>query len=73
MGVHIERVILNVADPTKIASTERWIENRFGRIRDVVPGPDGLYSPDAKALNIPNTQVTYMVKVRVSAFLSTVK
>jgi glucose/arabinose dehydrogenase len=40
-GMHIHRVILDAADPTRIASTERWLENRFGRIRDVVAGPDG--------------------------------
>jgi glucose/arabinose dehydrogenase len=41
IGVHIERVILTPTDPTRIQSTERWLENRFGRIRDVVMGPDG--------------------------------
>ena len=41
VGAHIHRVILDAADPTRIQSTERWLENRFGRIRDVVTGPDG--------------------------------
>jgi glucose/arabinose dehydrogenase len=40
-GRHIHRVILDAADPTRIASTERWLDGRFGRIRDVVTGPDG--------------------------------
>jgi aldose sugar dehydrogenase len=40
-GQHIRRVILDSANPTRIASTERWLNGEFGRIRDVVLGPDG--------------------------------
>ena len=40
-GQHIRRVILDPANPTRIASTERWLNGEFGRIRDVVLGPDG--------------------------------
>jgi glucose/arabinose dehydrogenase len=40
-GRHIHRVVLEANDMTRIATTERWLENRFGRIRDVVTGPDG--------------------------------
>jgi glucose/arabinose dehydrogenase len=40
-GQHIRRVILDAADPTRIASTERWLNGEFGRIRDVILGPDG--------------------------------
>jgi glucose/arabinose dehydrogenase len=34
-------VVLDPADLTRILSTERWLEARFGRIRDVITGPDG--------------------------------
>jgi aldose sugar dehydrogenase len=40
-GMHVHRVRLDPADPTRIVGTERLLDNRFGRIRDVVPGPDG--------------------------------
>ncbi len=40
-GQHIRRVILDAGDPTRIASTERWLNGEFGRIRDVILGPDG--------------------------------
>jgi glucose/arabinose dehydrogenase len=40
-GRHIRRVILDANDPTRVASTERWLDGEFGRIRDVVVGPDG--------------------------------
>jgi aldose sugar dehydrogenase len=40
-GQHLLRVRLNPANPRAILSTERLLENRFGRIRDVVTGPDG--------------------------------
>ena len=40
-GRHIQRTVLDPADPTRVTSTERWLEARFGRIRDIVTGPDG--------------------------------
>jgi glucose/arabinose dehydrogenase len=40
-GRHIQRVVLDPADLTRILTTERWLESRFGRIRDVITGPDG--------------------------------
>jgi len=40
-GEHLLRVRLDPANPRRITSTERLLENRFGRIRDVVTGPDG--------------------------------
>jgi glucose/arabinose dehydrogenase len=39
-GQHIHRVRLN-ADRASVEGAERWLEGRFGRIRDVVAGPDG--------------------------------
>ena len=39
-GQHIHRVQLT-ADRVAVQGAERWLENRFGRIRDVVIGPDG--------------------------------
>jgi aldose sugar dehydrogenase len=40
-GRHIHRLILDANDPTRIAAEERWLEDRFGRIRDIITGPDG--------------------------------
>lgn len=40
-GAHIHRVVLDAGNPTVIAAAERLFEGRFGRIRDVVTGPDG--------------------------------
>lgn len=40
-GMHIHRVRLDPVDATRVAAEERLFDGRFGRIRDVVPGPDG--------------------------------
>jgi glucose/arabinose dehydrogenase len=40
-GQHVLRVRLDPADHRRVVATERLLENRFGRIRDVVTGPDG--------------------------------
>jgi len=40
-GRHIQRVVFDPADATRILTTERWLEARFGRIRDIITGPDG--------------------------------
>ena len=40
-GNHLHRVRLNPQDPSLILDDERLLAGRFGRIRDVVPGPDG--------------------------------
>ena len=40
-GQHIHRVAVDRAEPTRIRFEERWLDGRFGRIRDVVSGPDG--------------------------------
>jgi glucose/arabinose dehydrogenase len=40
-GQHIHRVRFDLANPRQVAASERMLENRFGRIRDVVTGPDG--------------------------------
>jgi aldose sugar dehydrogenase len=40
-GMHIHRVVLDTADPTRPAAAERLFSERFGRIRDVITGPDG--------------------------------
>lgn len=40
-GMHIHRVVLDPDNSTVIAATERLFEGRFGRIRDVITGPDG--------------------------------
>jgi glucose/arabinose dehydrogenase len=41
-GMHIHRLRLDASNPRRIAAEEKLIENRFGRIRDVVSGPDGF-------------------------------
>ena len=40
-GEHLHRVRLDPANPRVVVSDERLLEGRFGRLRDVVPGPDG--------------------------------
>ena len=40
-GEHIHRVRLDPQDPTRVAASELLFHHRFGRIRDVVTGPDG--------------------------------
>lgn len=40
-GTHVHRVVFNPGDPRTVSSEERLLEGRFGRIRDVVAGPDG--------------------------------
>lgn len=40
-GVHIHRVVLDIGNSTVPAAQERLFEGRFGRIRDIVTGPDG--------------------------------
>lgn len=39
-GQALYRVILDPADPRKVARLERYFERQFGRLRDVVEGPD---------------------------------
>jgi len=40
VGRHIERLVLDQT-ATQIASRETWLQDRYGRIRDVVVGSDG--------------------------------
>jgi glucose/arabinose dehydrogenase len=40
VGRHIERLVLDQT-ATQIASREAWLQDRYGRIRDIVVGPDG--------------------------------
>jgi glucose/arabinose dehydrogenase len=40
-GTHLLRLVIDPSSPRTIASQERLLEGRFGRIRDVVSGPDG--------------------------------
>jgi glucose/arabinose dehydrogenase len=40
-GQHLLRVRFDPADPRRVVGTERLLEGRFGRLRDVVSGPDG--------------------------------
>lgn len=41
-GSHLRRFRFDPADPTRLAGDERLLDGRFGRLRDVVTGPDGL-------------------------------
>jgi glucose/arabinose dehydrogenase len=41
-GKHIRRVRFDPSAPTQVSSTERLVADQFGRISDVVTGPDGL-------------------------------
>ena len=40
-GQHLLRVRFDPNNPNRVLSTERLLAGRFGRIRDVVNGPDG--------------------------------
>jgi len=40
-GKILRIVVLDPADWTRVVASERLLEGRFGRIRDVVTGPDG--------------------------------
>jgi glucose/arabinose dehydrogenase len=40
-GEHLLRVRFDPADARRVAGTERLLQGRFGRLRDVVTGPDG--------------------------------
>jgi glucose/arabinose dehydrogenase len=40
-GTHLLRLTIDPASPRRIASQERLLEGTFGRLRDVVSGPDG--------------------------------
>lgn len=40
VGRHIERLVLDQTG-TQIVSREAWLQDQYGRIRDVVMGPDG--------------------------------
>ncbi len=58
-GAHLLRVRFDPREPRRIIATERLLDGRFGRLRDVIIGPDGaLYvatgngSPDA-----PDSQI----------------
>ena len=41
-GAHIRRVRIDPTSPRRIMAQEQLLEGRFGRIRDVISGPDGL-------------------------------
>jgi len=41
-GTHLLRLTLNATSPQQVAAEERLLEGTFGRLRDVVSGPDGL-------------------------------
>lgn len=40
-GQHLLRIRFDPNDPNRVAATERLLAGRFGRIRDVINGPDG--------------------------------
>ena len=40
-GEHLRRLRFDPTDPTRIVGDERLLQSRFGRLRDVVTGPDG--------------------------------
>lgn len=42
-GEHLHRIAPDTADPHRVAAEEKLFEGVYGRLRDVVQGPDGLY------------------------------
>ena len=41
-GTHLLRLTIDPASPRRVAAEERLLDGTFGRLRDVVTGPDGL-------------------------------
>jgi glucose/arabinose dehydrogenase len=41
-GTHILRLRIDAGSPRAVAAEERLLSDRFGRVRDVIVGPDGL-------------------------------
>jgi aldose sugar dehydrogenase len=41
-GTHILRLRIDAGSPRSVAAEERLLNDRYGRIRDVIVGPDGL-------------------------------
>jgi glucose/arabinose dehydrogenase len=41
-GTHIRRIRIDSNSPRRLVAQEALLEGRFGRIRDVISGPDGL-------------------------------
>jgi glucose/arabinose dehydrogenase len=42
-GVHLHRVALDPANPHHVLADEKLFEGVYGRLREVIQGPDGLY------------------------------
>ena len=42
-GEHLHRVVLDPADPHRVLADEKLFEGVYGRLREVIQGPDGLY------------------------------
>jgi glucose/arabinose dehydrogenase len=42
-GVHLHRVALDPADPHHVLADEKLFEGVYGRLREVIQGPDGRY------------------------------
>lgn len=40
-GTHLLRLIVESSPPRRVVAQERLLEGTFGRIRDVLTGPDG--------------------------------
>lgn len=40
-GVHLHRLTFDASDPRRVLADERLYEGEYGRLRDVVQGPDG--------------------------------
>ena len=65
-GQHLLRVRFDPNDPNRIAGTERLLAGRFGRIRDVVTGPDGalyLCTSNRDGRNTPVADDDRLVKL----------
>ena len=41
-GVSLLRITLDASDPHKVASIDRLMQGKYGRLREVVSGPDGF-------------------------------
>ncbi len=67
-GQSLYRVTLDPANPTTVTSFERLLQGRYGRLRDVVEGPDGaLYvaTSNRDGRGSPNAADDRVLRIRV--------
>lgn len=67
-GQALYRLVLDAADPRRVATFETLLEGRFGRLRDVVDGPDGdlyLLTSNRDGRGNPGPEDDRVIRLRV--------